>query len=94
VAGHAAIFPAPPGRGNARPAARRGAERTGFLSPGQSRTQKAIWSAWFQPEKTIARLRWFRRLRIRREIRDDIHEAFLSLACACFWRRLASLSLV
>lgn len=36
-----------------------------------------------------------RRLRIRWEIRDDIHEAFLSLACAivCF-RRLVNLSLV
>jgi hypothetical protein len=30
---------------------------------------------------------WFRRLRIRREIRDDIHEAFLSLACAIICRR-------
>ena len=37
---------------------------------------------------------WFRRLRIRWEIRDDIHEAFLSLACAIIcWRRLQHLSL-
>jgi len=45
-------------------------------------------------EHTFALLHWFRRLRIRREIRDDIHEAFLRLACAiiCF-RRLANLSL-
>lgn len=36
----------------------------------------------------------FRRLRIRWEIRDDIHEAFLSLACAIIcWRRLVNLSL-
>ncbi len=33
-------------------------------------------------EQTFALLHWFRRLRIRWEIRDDIHEAFLSLACA------------
>jgi hypothetical protein len=36
----------------------------------------------------------FRRLRIRWEIRDDIHEAFLSLACGIIcWRRLVNLSL-
>jgi len=41
-----------------------------------------------------ALLHWFRRLRIRWEIRDDIHEAFLSLACAIIcWRRLVNLSL-
>jgi hypothetical protein len=40
-------------------------------------------------EQTIALLHWFRRLRIRWEIRDDIHEAFLTLACAIVcWRRL------
>lgn len=40
-------------------------------------------------EQTIALLHWFRRLRIRWEIRDDIHEAFLTLACAIIcWRRL------
>ena len=46
-------------------------------------------------EQSIALLHWFRRLRIRWEIRDDSHEAFLSLACgiSC-WRRLASLSLL
>ncbi|MFE9687780.1 hypothetical protein [Streptomyces sp. NPDC006285] len=39
-------------------------------------------------------LHWFRRLRIRWEIRDDIHEAFLSLACGIIcWRRLVNLSL-
>lgn len=31
-------------------------------------------------EQTTALLRWFRRLRIRREIRDDIHQAFMPLA--------------
>jgi hypothetical protein len=45
-------------------------------------------------ERSIALLHGFRPLRIRWEIRDDIHEAFLSLACAIIcWRRLASLSL-
>jgi transposase len=45
-------------------------------------------------EQTFALLHWFRRLRIRWEIRDDIHEAFLRLGCAiiCF-RRLANLQL-
>jgi hypothetical protein len=43
--------------------------------------------------QSIALLRWFRRLRIRWEIRDGIHEAFLSLACAIIcWRRLAKAS--
>ena len=32
---------------------------------------------------------WFRRLRIRWEVRDDIHEAFTTLAVAIIcWRRL------
>jgi transposase len=40
-------------------------------------------------EGTIALLHWFRRLRVRWEIRDDIHEAFLTLGCAIIcWRRL------
>ena len=39
--------------------------------------------------RTIAPLHWCRRLRIRWESRDDIHEAFLSLAAALIcWRRL------
>ncbi|MGW3984045.1 IS5 family transposase [Streptomyces mirabilis] len=45
-------------------------------------------------EQSFALLHWFRRLRIRWEIRDDIHEAFLSLACSIIcWRRLVNLSL-
>ena len=45
-------------------------------------------------ERSVALLHWFRRLRVRWEIRDDIHEAFLSLACAIIcWRRLRNLSL-
>jgi transposase len=45
-------------------------------------------------EQGFALLHWFRRLRIRWEIRDDIHEAFLRLACAiiCF-RRMVNLQL-
>ena len=45
-------------------------------------------------EQSIALLHWFRRLRIRWGVRDGIHEAFLSLACAiiCF-RGLRNLSL-
>ncbi|MEV7569211.1 IS5 family transposase [Streptomyces tanashiensis] len=42
-------------------------------------------------ERAFAHLDWFRRLRIRWEIRDDIHEAFLTLGCALIcWRRLAA----
>ena len=45
-------------------------------------------------EQSIAVLHWFRLLRIRWEIRDDIYEAFLSLACGIIcWRRLTNLSL-
>ncbi|MFI7349423.1 transposase [Streptomyces sp. NPDC049936] len=40
-------------------------------------------------ERAFAHLHWFRRLRIRWEIHDDIHEAFLILGCALIcWRRL------
>ncbi|MGW4196481.1 IS5 family transposase [Streptomyces sp. NPDC005004] len=43
-------------------------------------------------ERAFAHLHWFRRLRIRWEIRDDIHEAFLTLGCALICgRRLKSL---
>ncbi len=41
---------------------------------------------WFM-ERAFAHLHWFRRLRIRWESRDDIHEAFLTLGgvliCRC-----------
>ncbi len=40
-------------------------------------------------EGAIALLHWFRRLRTRWEIRDDIHHAFVTLGCAIIcWRRL------
>ncbi|WP_370040787.1 transposase [Micromonospora sp. M71_S20] len=38
-------------------------------------------------EQAIALLHWFRRLRTRWEIRDDIHEAFRTLPAADRWRR-------
>ncbi|AMW08942.1 transposase [Streptomyces qaidamensis] len=38
-------------------------------------------------EGAIALLHWFRRLRIRWEIRDDIHQAFITLGCAVICRR-------
>lgn len=38
-------------------------------------------------ERMIGLLHWFRRLRIRWEIRDDIHEAFMTLAAAIIRRR-------
>jgi len=41
-----------------------------------------------------ALLHWFRRLRIRWDISDDIHEAFLSLGCSTIcWRRLKTHSI-
>jgi transposase len=43
---------------------------------------------WFV-ERAFAHLHWFGRLRIRWEIRDDIHEAFLTLGYVLIcWRRL------
>ncbi|MCG8966287.1 IS5 family transposase [Streptomyces sp. CL12-4] len=60
---------------------RRGTEHGSGLS-----TQRRV------VERAFAHLHWFRRLRIRWEIRDDIHEGFLTLACALIcWRRLKSL---
>jgi transposase len=42
-------------------------------------------------ERAFADLHWFRRLRIRWEIGDDIHGVFLTLGCALIrWRRLNS----
>ncbi len=38
-------------------------------------------------ERTLAWLHQFRRLRVRDERRDDIHEAFLTLGCALICRR-------
>ncbi|WP_199565601.1 hypothetical protein [Spongiactinospora rosea] len=48
---------------------------------------RACIAGWL--EQTIALLHWFRRLGIRWEIRDDIHEAFMIWAAAIVsWRRL------
>jgi hypothetical protein len=43
-------------------------------------------------EGALALQHWFRRVRIRWEIRDDIHDAFVTLGCAiiCWRRRQAS----
>lgn len=38
-------------------------------------------------ERAFAHLHWYRRLRVRWEIRDDVHEAFLTLGCALIRRR-------
>ncbi|MEK0097389.1 hypothetical protein WDA79_02505 [Streptomyces sp. A475] len=41
----------------------------------------------------LAHLQWCRRLRIRWEMRDDIHEAFLTLGGALIcWRRSRALA--
>ncbi|ANS70708.1 transposase [Streptomyces lincolnensis] len=40
-------------------------------------------------EGALAPLHWFRRLRIRREIRSDVHQALITLGCGVIrWRRL------
>lgn len=40
-------------------------------------------------EQTLALLHQFRRLRVRYDRRDDVHEAFMSLGCSLIcWRRL------
>jgi hypothetical protein len=68
-------WPGPPGSSRPSPA-------------GASRTALA-WAPIVGIEQTIALLHWFRRLRIRWEIRDDIHEAFMTLAAAIIcWRHL------
>lgn len=60
--------------------ARRGAEHGSSLG-----TQRWV------VERALAHLHWFRRLQIRWQIRDDIHEACLALGCALICgRRLAA----
>ncbi|TDQ01152.1 DDE family transposase [Labedaea rhizosphaerae] len=45
-------------------------------------------------EGCFALLHWFRRLRIRWDVHDDIHEAVLSLGCSIIcWRRLKNHSI-
>lgn len=49
------------------------------------------WSVRWVVERAFVHLHWFRRLRIRWEIRNDSHEALLALGCALIcWRRLSS----
>jgi len=62
----------------------------------RSSTGHGSWLGTYRwvAEQSLALLHRFRRLRIRWEIRDDIHEAFPSLACAIIcWRRPRNLSL-
>ncbi len=93
--------PAPPRRGTGRPrlrprhipppdpAPRR--EAADRLPRYRARLLKLGTQRWVV-ERVFARLHWFRRLRIRWEIPDDIHEAFRTLGCALTcWRRLKSL---
>jgi transposase len=64
-------------------------------SPGRGEEQGSGLRVYrWVVEQRFALLRWFRRHRVRWEIRDDVHEAFLRLACAiiCF-RRLVNLGL-
>src|SRR6266571_4844170 len=49
-------------------------KRSDNRSPQETRSRAKI-----TVERAFAHLHWFRRLRIRWEIRDDIHEAFLTL---------------
>ena len=100
---------APPGPPRAREGIRRPRLRPRQIpGPGQGQGASArsspaaappgtarAWASYrYVVEQAIALLHWFRRLRIRWEMRDDIHEAFLSLGCGIIcWRRLANLSL-
>ncbi|KJY47062.1 transposase [Streptomyces sp. NRRL S-444] len=63
-------------RGVKPPIARRGTEHGSGLG-----AQRRVVA------RASAQLHCFRRLRIRWEIRDDIHEAFLALGCALICRR-------
>ncbi|WP_050800224.1 hypothetical protein [Streptomyces himastatinicus] len=54
--------------------------------------RRLVWDLGVKPLIARRGLHWFRRLRIRWEIPDDIHEACLTLGCALIcWRRLKSL---
>ncbi|WP_371106013.1 MULTISPECIES: transposase [Streptomyces] len=68
----------PRGPGNPPVIARRGTEHGSGLG-----VHRWVVEAAFAP------LHWFRRLRIRWEVCDDIHQAFITLGCAIIcWRRL------
>ncbi|GAA3849074.1 hypothetical protein ACFYOF_22670 [Streptomyces sp. NPDC007148] len=65
--------------------------RCSATAHSSSQTSHGFKQQWFF-ERAFAHLHWFRRLRIRWEIRDDIHEAFLTLGCARIcWRGLRAL---
>ena len=67
----------------------RGFEITPAHRPARHRHGSGLGVYRWVVEGAIALLHWFRRLRIRWEIRDDIHHAFVTLGCAVIcWRRL------
>jgi len=54
-----------------------------WLAPSETPNTAVDWADWrWVIERTFAWLNQFRRLRLRYEKRADIHQAFLSLACA------------
>ena len=57
-------------------------------SPTEAPGTAPAWASSWVIEQTSALLHWFGRLRIRWEIRDDIHEAFMALGAVliCWWR--------
>jgi transposase len=67
---------------------------TSIIARGPTEHGSGLGKYRWVVEQAFALLHWFRRLRIRWEIRDGIHEAFLRLACAiiCF-RRIVNLQL-
>ncbi|WP_435056793.1 transposase [Streptomyces capoamus] len=81
TAGTTTTSTAPWSGGGVKPlVGRRGAEHGSGLG-----TQHSV------VERVFAHLHRFHRLRIRWEIRDDIQQAFLTLACAVIcWRRLVA----
>ena len=53
------------------------------MSPGGIEHGSGLGVYRWVVEGALALLHWFRRLRIRWEIRDDLHDAFLTLGCDC-----------
>jgi hypothetical protein len=86
--------PAPPAFGSAGARVPNGRSPSIDRTTGAGPPRAATCNKWrgahrWMIERTIALLHWFRRLRIRWEIRDDIHEAFMTLAAVIIcWRHL------
>ncbi len=55
--------------------------RSPRISPGGIEHGSGLGVYRWVVEGALALLHWFRRLRIRWEIRDDLHDAFLTLGC-------------